>query len=55
VMSFFVNVLYNLTDNMYIQPEFSYFDYGDDATKNPGVGNDLGNDIFVGVHWQADF
>jgi hypothetical protein len=53
--SFFVNVLYNLTDNMYIQPEFSYFDYGNDAAKNPGIGNDLGNDIFIGVHWQADF
>ena len=59
VYSFFVNVLYNLTDNMYIQPEISYFDYGDDANKNAfgaGVGkNDLGNDLFVGVHWQADF
>jgi hypothetical protein len=55
--SFFVNVLYNLTDNFYIQPEISYFDYGDDADENAfGPGdNDLGADIFLGVHFQADF
>jgi hypothetical protein len=55
--SYFVNVLYNLTDNFYIQPEISYFDYGDDANENAfGVGdNDLGADIFLGVHFQADF
>jgi hypothetical protein len=51
-MSFFVNVLYNLTDNFYVQPEISYFDYGDDALKG---ANDLGSDVFVGVHFQADF
>ena len=57
IYSFFVNVLYNLTDNMYIQPEISYFDFGDDANKNAfGAGrNDLGTDLYVGVHWQADF
>lgn len=55
--SFFVNVLYNLTDSFYIQPEISYFDYGDDGTKNAfGAGKeDLGSDIWVGIHLQADF
>jgi hypothetical protein len=55
--AYFINVLYNLTDNFYIQPEIAYFDYGDDANKNAfGVGNsDLGSDIFAGVHFQADF
>jgi hypothetical protein len=55
--SYFINVLYNLTDNFYIQPEVSYFDYGDDANKNAfgASDNDLGSDIFLGVHFQADF
>ena len=59
-MSFFVNVLYNLTDSFYIQPEISYFDYGDDADKTAVAGraagkNDLGSEIWVGIHLQADF
>ncbi|NIO04522.1 MAG: TonB-dependent receptor, partial [Proteobacteria bacterium] len=55
--AYFINVLYNLTDNFYVQPEVAYFDYGDDADKNAfGTGNnDLGSDLFVGVHFQADF
>jgi hypothetical protein len=56
--SYFINVLYNLTDNFYIQPEISYFDYGDDAARaafGPAGTNDLGSDIFLGVHLQADF
>ncbi|NIQ39203.1 MAG: hypothetical protein GTN81_11505 [Proteobacteria bacterium] len=56
--SYFINVLYNLTDNFYVQPEISYFDYGDDATRGafgPAGTNDLGDDIFLGVHFQADF
>jgi hypothetical protein len=52
--SYFINVLYNLTDNFYVQPEVGYFDYGDDAFEW-AAGNDLGSDIYVGVHFQADF
>ncbi len=56
-MGFFVNVLYNLTDNFYIQPEITYLDYGDDANENAfGPGdNDLGSELMAGVHFQADF
>ncbi len=55
--AYFINVLYNLTDNMYIQPELLYQDYGDAADPNEfGAGqNDIGSDIFAGVHFQADF
>lgn len=54
---FFVNVLYNLTDNFYIQPEITYLNHGDDQDKNAfGTGkNSLGSDIYAGVHLQADF
>ncbi len=42
---------------MYIQPELLYQDYGDAADPNEfGAGqNDIGSDIFAGVHFQADF
>jgi len=54
---FFINVLYNLTDNFYIQPEITYLDHGSDANKDAfGTGkNDLGSDIYAGIHFQADF
>ncbi len=54
---FFINVLYNLTDNFYIQPEITYLDHGDDANENAfGPGdNDLGSELVAGVHFQADF
>jgi len=46
-----------ITDTFYIQPEITYFNYGKDALVNslPGGGNNLGSDIFAGVHFQADF
>jgi len=55
--AYFINVLYNLTDNFYIQPEILYQDYGNAADPNEfGAGdNDIGSDIFAGVHFQADF
>jgi hypothetical protein len=46
----YVNVIYNFTDNFYMQPEIAYFDNGDDT-----FGNDTGNIINVGVHFQANF
>ena len=55
----FINGKYNLTDNFYIQPEIVWFDYGHDAMKTlPGNApgeNDLGSELFAGVHFQADF
>lgn len=59
----FVSCKYNLTKQFYIQPEIAYFDWGNDAQKTltgtdvtyaPG-NNDLGNDLFVGIHFQFDF
>jgi hypothetical protein len=46
----YINVIYNFTDNFYMQPEISYFENGDDT-----FGNDTGNTINVGVHFQANF
>ena len=46
----YVAVIYNFTDNFWMQPEVSYFDNG----NNPR-DIDLGNEIWVGIHWQADF
>ncbi len=55
----FVNAQYNITDNFYVQPELAYFDYGNDVLKTGYSGiwgsNDLGSDIFVGLHFQYDF
>jgi len=46
----YVNIIYNFTDNFYMQPEINYFDNGDNQ-----AGTDLGNEINVGVHFQANF
>jgi hypothetical protein len=46
----YVAVIYNFSDNFWMQPEISYFDQGNNQRDV-----DLGNDIYVGVHWQADF
>jgi hypothetical protein len=46
----YVAVIYNFTDNFWMQPEISYFDQGNNRRDV-----DLGHEIWVGVHWQADF
>ncbi|MCD6570772.1 MAG: hypothetical protein J7L53_08740 [Deltaproteobacteria bacterium] len=55
----FINCKYNLVKGFYIQPEVAYFNWGNDAPKTPEDhktgDNDLGSDIFVGVHFQYDF
>ena len=58
-MGVFANVKYNLTKNLFVQPEVAYFDYGDAALKTlPGLAtgnNDLGSDTYIGIHFQFDF
>jgi len=46
----YVAVIYNFTDNFWMQPEIAYFDDG-----NNQLDLDVGSSIWVGVHWQADF
>lgn len=53
IWSAFVNVKYPIFEGFYAQPEISYFDYGDSKVKSSD--NDLGTDLFVGVHFQYDF
>ncbi len=60
----YANFVYKFFDNFYMQPEVAFFDHGKDARKIqiaangfPYVigANDLGDDIFLGVHFQYDF
>lgn len=53
IWSAFVSVKYPIYEGFYVQPELSYFDYGDGKVKSNT--NDLGTDLFVGVHFQYDF
>jgi len=53
IWSAFVSVKYPIFEGFYVQPEVSYFDYGDSKVKSST--NDLGTDLFVGVHFQYDF
>lgn len=62
-MAVFANVKYEITKAFYIQPEIAWFDYGQDAKKTlTGAGvtyadgdNDLGSDLYAGIHFQYDF
>jgi hypothetical protein len=47
---FYVNVLYNFTDNFFIIPEIQFKDYGDDYENA-----DQGSEWIVGARLQADF
>lgn len=53
IWSAFINVKYPIYGGFYIQPEISYFDYGKSKVKR--ASNDLGSDLFVGVHFEYDF
>jgi hypothetical protein len=48
--NFYVNVLYNFTDNFFIIPEFLWRDYGEDYNDI-----DQGNEWVLGARLQADF
>ncbi|MCE5275413.1 MAG: hypothetical protein ABFD70_12955 [Syntrophaceae bacterium] len=60
-MAVFANVKYVITNGFYMQPEIAWFDYGQDAQKTlSGAGyatgdNDLGSDLYAGIHFQYDF
>jgi hypothetical protein len=60
----YANVKWAVTKGFYIQPEVVYFDNGNDAQKtltNPSGSvysagdNNLGGDIWAGIHFQYDF
>ncbi len=53
IWSAFINVKYPIYNGFYVQPEISYFDYCDSKIKS--ATNDLGTDLFVGVHFEYDF
>ena len=48
----FINYEYEITTNFSITPELAYFNYGKDAVKGD---NKLGNETFVGAHFQYNF
>ena len=48
--SIFGNIQYNITENFYIQPEISLFDYGKNWNDE-----DRGTETYYGIHWQIDF
>jgi hypothetical protein len=50
----FANYTYPITKGFTMTPEILYVDYGDAPVKFAD-GNDLGTDLFVGVHFQYDF
>ena len=50
----FANYTYPITTGFSVTPEILYVNYGDAPEKIDG-GNDLGTDLFVGVHFQYDF
>ncbi len=56
-MGAYVNYEYAVAKGFTLTPELSYFDYGKDADKDKaGTGkNDLGNDVYAGIHLQYDF
>lgn len=56
-MAAFVNVKIPVKGKFSITPEIAYFDKGDAVNKNrAGLGrNDLGSDIYAGIHFQYDF
>ncbi len=63
----FINFTYPIYKGFYMQPEIAYFDYGDDLLIDNNLAgvfntfpyyfgqNDLGDDLFVGIHFQYDF
>jgi len=61
----YANCEYKVKGGFSIQPEIAYLNYGNDvmkqgyATNADGVAiygaNDLGDDVFVGIHFQFDF
>jgi hypothetical protein len=53
----FINYEYPIYQSFTITPEIMYANYGKNPDKNAyGDGkNDLGTDLFVGVHFQYDF
>jgi len=46
----YINYKYSITKGFYIQPEVAYFNWGDDI-----LGEELGSDMYIGVHFQYDF
>jgi hypothetical protein len=48
----FINYEYPIVAGFTMTPELAYFDYGNTPLKG---NNDLGTDIFIGVHFQYDF
>lgn len=50
----FANYTYPITAGFSVTPEILYVNYGNAPVKYAG-GNDLGTDLFVGVHFQYDF
>ncbi len=46
----YVNVIYNFTDNFYIQPEIAYRSNGEDP-----AGADEESTTVFGAHFQANF
>ena len=59
----FANFKYSLTKHFYIQPEVSYFNWGDAAVRYRSAdigdstyyyGNDLGTELYTGVFFQYD-
>ncbi len=59
----FANFKYSLTKHFYIQPEVSYFNWGDAALRTRSqtldgstyyYGNDLGTELYTGVFFQYD-
>lgn len=56
-MGAYVNYEYAVAKGFTLTPELAYFDYGKDADKNKAGTrkNDLGNDVYAGIHLQYDF
>lgn len=50
----FANYTYPITAGLSVTPEILYVNYGKAPYKFAG-GNDLGTDLFIGVHFQYDF
>lgn len=62
-MGAFASVAFALAKGFTVQPEIAWFDHGNDARKtltasgvNYAMGeNDLGSDLYLGIHFQYDF
>jgi hypothetical protein len=59
----FINAKWEVKKGFYVQPEVAYFDNGKDAQKTLTAKdtiyaegeNNLGNDLYAGIHFQYDF